>query len=39
VAGIIVPSSILNKSNKVYSKTREIILKNFHIVAIYESGS
>ncbi len=39
VAGIIVPSSILNKWNKVYSKTREIILKNFYIVAIYESWS
>lgn len=39
VAGIIVPSSILNKWNKVYSKTREIILKNFSIVAIYESWS
>jgi len=39
VAWIIVPSSILNKANKVYSKTREIILKSFSIIAIYESGS
>ncbi len=39
VASIIVPSSILNKSNKVYSTTREIILKYFHIIAIYESWS
>ena len=39
VASIIVPSSILNKANKVYSTTREIILKYFNIVAIYESGS
>jgi type I restriction-modification system DNA methylase subunit len=40
VAGIIVPSSILNKDTpKLYTKTREIILENFDIVAISEFGS
>jgi type I restriction enzyme M protein len=47
VAGIVVPSSILNKgsqsitSNKgnVYVATREIILKYFNIIAIAEFGS
>ena len=40
VAGIIVPSSILNKDTpKLYTKTREIILANFDIVAICEFGS
>jgi len=38
--GIIVPSSILNKDTpKLYTKTREIILQNFDIVAICEFGS
>ncbi|MBD3831665.1 MAG: SAM-dependent DNA methyltransferase, partial [Arcobacter sp.] len=41
VAGIIVPSSILNKGNKnsIYVKTREIILRFFDIAAIAEFGS
>jgi type I restriction enzyme M protein len=41
VAGIIVPSSILNKGNgkNIYVATREIILKYFDIVAIAEFGS
>ena len=40
VAGIIVPSSILNKDTpKLYIKTRELILKYFDIVAIAEFGS
>lgn len=47
VAGIIVPSSILNKGSQnittnkgnVYVATREIILKYFDIVAIAEFGS
>lgn len=47
VAGIIVPSSILNKGSQniganksnVYVATREIILKYFDIVAITEFGS
>lgn len=40
VAGIIVPSSILNKDTpKLYTKTREIILKYFDIIAIAEFGS
>ncbi|MGI6723585.1 MAG: HsdM family class I SAM-dependent methyltransferase [Arcobacteraceae bacterium] len=40
VVGIIVPSSILNKDTpKLYTKTREIILKHFDIVAIAEFGS
>lgn len=41
VAGIIVPSSILNKGSKdnIYVATREILLKYFDIVAIAEFGS
>jgi len=41
VAGIIVPSSILSKGtgDNIYVKTREIILKYFHIIAITEFGS
>lgn len=40
VVGIVVPSSILNKDTpKLYTKTREIILKYFDIVAIAEFGS
>lgn len=39
VCAIIVPSSILNKWSKVYVQTREIILKYFNIIAIYESWS
>jgi type I restriction-modification system DNA methylase subunit len=40
VVGIIVPSSILNKDTpKLYTKTREIILENFDIIAIAEFGS
>lgn len=40
VVGIIVPSSILNKDTpKLYTNTREIILKHFDIVAIAEFGS
>jgi type I restriction enzyme M protein len=47
IAGIIVPSSILNKGNhsinsnkkNIYIKTREIILKHFEIIAISEFGS
>lgn len=38
VAGIILPSSILNNSG-IYAKTREIILRYFDIVAIAELGS
>jgi len=40
VAGIILPSSILNKSNsEIYIKTREILLRNFEIIAIAEFGN
>jgi len=41
VAGIIVPSSILNKGakNNIYVATREILLKYFDIIAIAEFGS
>ncbi len=41
VAGIIVPSSILNKGNgkNIYVATREILIKYFEIVAIAEFGS
>ncbi len=38
VAGIILPSSILSNTG-IYSKSREIILKYFEIVAITELGS
>ena len=38
VAAIILPSSILSNGN-IYIKTREILLKNFDIVAIAEFGS
>ena len=38
VAGIILPKSILEKGG-IYTKTREIILKYFEIVAITELGS
>lgn len=37
IAAIVLPASILNKGN-IYSKTREIILKYFDIVAIVELG-
>ncbi len=41
VAGIIVPSSILNKGSKgnIYVATREVLLKYFNIIAIAEFGS
>lgn len=40
VAGIIVPSSILNKETPaLYTKTRELLLKHFNIIAIAEFGS
>lgn len=39
VAGIILPSSILNNDSSLYTATREIILKYFQIVAIAEFGS
>jgi type I restriction enzyme M protein len=38
VAGIILPSSILNNEG-IYTKTREIILQYFEIIAITELGS
>lgn len=38
IAGIILPSSILSNTG-IYTKTREIILQNFDIVAIAELGS
>ncbi|MCF6271466.1 MAG: restriction endonuclease subunit S [Melioribacteraceae bacterium] len=38
IAGIILPSSILSNTG-IYTQTREIILKNFEIVAIAELGS
>lgn len=38
VAGIILPSSILTNSG-IYTKTRELLLKYFEIVAIAELGS
>lgn len=39
VAGIIVPSSILNNSDNTHIKTREILLKYFDFVSIVELGS
>ena len=39
VAGIILPSSILSNDATIYTKTREIILKYFQIIAIAEFGS
>lgn len=38
VAAIILPVSVLDKSG-IYTKCREIILKHFDIIAIFESGS
>ena len=38
VAGVILPSSILSNTG-IYTKTREIILQNFEIVAITELGN
>jgi len=39
IAGIVLPSSILNNNEPIYVKTREIILQYFDIVAITELGS
>lgn len=39
VAGIILPASILTNGNNLYTTTREIILKNFDIIAIVELPS
>lgn len=39
VAGIILPSSILTNGNKIYIKTREIILSEFDIISIVELPS
>lgn len=39
IAAIILPSSILSNGGGVYVKCREIILKNFDVIAIAEFGS
>lgn len=39
VMGIVLPSSILNKTENIYSTTREIILKHFYIYAIAQLPS
>ena len=39
VAGIILPSSILNNDATIYTNTREILIKYFQIIAITELGS
>ena len=39
LAAIILPSSILSKSDDIYVRCRDIILRNFDIVAIVEFGS
>ncbi|MBI2257868.1 MAG: N-6 DNA methylase [Flavobacteriia bacterium] len=38
VAGIILPSSILNGTSVIYEKTRELILNFFEVIAITELG-
>lgn len=37
-AAIILPSSILSNTGAIYEKTREILIKNFYIVAISKMG-
>ena len=39
IGAIILPSSILSNADTTYQKTRSILLKYFHIVAIAEFGS
>lgn len=39
VAAVILPSSILNKENESFVTAREMILKNFNIIAIATMGS
>ncbi|HEY8688923.1 MAG TPA: N-6 DNA methylase [Chitinophagaceae bacterium] len=39
IAAIILPSSILSNDAKLYQRTREILIKYFHIIAIAELGS
>ncbi len=39
IAGIILPSSILNSNSTIYTKARELILQNFEIKTIVECGS
>lgn len=39
VAAIILPSSILQKNEAVFIKTRKILLENFEIIAIFEAGT
>ena len=39
VSGIIVPSSLINKNGEIFKKTREILLRNFKIIAISEFGN
>ena len=39
LAGIVLPSSILSNSSSIHSKTRELILQYFEIIAITKLGS
>lgn len=39
LAAIIVPSSLLSNTDNIYTRTREILLQNFDIVALVELGS
>jgi type I restriction enzyme M protein len=39
VAGIIVPASVLSNSAHTYTRTREILLESFDIIALVELGS
>lgn len=38
IAGIILPSSILNSNTTIYTKARELILQNFEIKTVVECG-
>jgi restriction endonuclease S subunit len=40
VAGIVLPSTVLTKSNEaVYSEAQKILLKNFDIIAVFDAGT
>ena len=39
IAAVVLPSSILNKENESFTTAREILLKNFNIIAIAALGS
>ncbi|WBF52865.1 N-6 DNA methylase [Macrococcoides canis] len=39
IAGIILPSSILQKNESIFINTRKMIIESFEIIAIFEAGS